>query len=205
MEKVLATTCMLEIQGEASLRTCALLQSISWQGDRQILCAPIHTYKATIYCCYSWQAFMQTLSPPLRYNCHCELRGGQTKTMTKDREWDCRDNWRNHTPRSRKRIEGYLQPTLSSTPQLTLITATLFRQMKVNRIWILCHHGEIVTVIPDLTRKSLVGLFGYFSSSAHTGWRTFLQPTRLLTHTNEAVHTGRMLEQEEAGGQQWRP
>lgn len=40
----------------------------------------------------------------------------------------------------------------------------------------------VVTVIPGLTRKSLAELFGYFLSSAHTDWRTFLRPMRLLTH-----------------------
>lgn len=36
---------------------------------------------------------------------------------------DCRDSWRNPKPRGTKRLEGYLQPTFGSTPQLTLITA----------------------------------------------------------------------------------
>ena len=86
------------------------------------------------------------LSPPSRCNCHCELSGGPTRrnAMTKDGGEDCRDSWRNPKPRGTKRLEGYLQPTFGSTPQLTLITATLFRQMKVNRIWNFCHHGEIV-------------------------------------------------------------
>lgn len=42
-----------------------------------------------------------------------------------------------------QRLKGYLQPTFSSTPQLALITATLSRQMKVNRIWNFCHHGKL--------------------------------------------------------------
>jgi len=42
-------------------------------------------------------------------------------------------------------------------------------------------------------------VFGYFFSSAHTGRMTFLQLMRLLTHLIRALHTGRVLEQEQAG------
>lgn len=104
------------------------------------------TCKATIYYCWLLRRpSTLLLSSPSGCNCYIKFRG-QTKlnTKIKDGRGDCRDSWRNHEPRGTKRLEGYLQPTFSSKPQLTLITATLFRQMKVNRIWNFCHHGKIV-------------------------------------------------------------
>jgi len=147
MKKVLATACVLESQGEACSCTCALLQSISWRGDRKILsCSVPHMQSYNRPLLTTDRPSTLLLNPPSRCNCHSKFRGGQTKrnTMIKDGGGDCNDRWRNHKPRGTKRLEGYLQPTFSSTPQLTLITATLFRQMKVNRIWNFCHHGKIV-------------------------------------------------------------
>lgn len=134
-------------------------------------------------------------------DCQGTLRGVQMR-------WDAvgRDGgehrWCNFKPRCTKRLKGELQPTFSSTPQLALITATLFKQLKVNRLRNFWHHGKNClfgwNVIQGLTRKSLVELFCSFLSTAHTEGPD--RPARLLlTHLIIRLPGRKMLKRDHAG------
>lgn len=141
-----ATTYMLGSQREARSGTGALLQIHQLIGKQKYSPASIIHAKLQSATVPTDEPSTPLLGSPSTCNYYGELKGGQTKlnTMSKDGGENCHDSWRNHKPRGTKRLEGYVQPTFNSTPQLTLITAILFKQMKVNRIWNFCHRGEIV-------------------------------------------------------------